>query len=234
MLEYTFDIAFVLVAAATAWFASRKPVVHAAALFIAVLIAGVLAMTTFEPVAAWCQKTFLLPSDFRVAAYTWLLAAIAVFAAALLVLWRYVVVVLPEPPEMRPTLETFGSWGLGALAGYALAAFLLTTVHLFPAPRDYWGAFEPEAHHRSGPITKLAPDYQVLAFVEYVSERAFAVRGRGWELDRPAISANVKGGRWSSFPVRYAVWRETLEWRWTPEPVGEPQVPDAELGRKRG
>lgn len=215
MLNYLFDIVFVLIVLAIAFFASRRGLVHAALIFLAATMASLFATTMFEPVAAWAKSMFLLNTDYIVAGYAWGFFLFAIFGFALWGLLRCINVMLPEPPEMSPTAEAVGSWVFGGMTGMLLAAFLLTAIHTVPAPRNFWGAFSPEAHRRPGPLMALAPDYLYLSFVEYTCENAFAVRGHGWQMPRPVNSAELDQGRWSSFPIRFAIWRrEDEESRW--------------------
>lgn len=208
MLGYLTDFLFLLVVLGTAYWIAEKGMVYAAVIFIAILIASLLAITTFEPVANWFNRTYLLSSDFRISSYCYFFIAIGIFSSALGILLWWTQLILPTAPVMSPRLETIGRRVFGILTGYLLASFLLTVILTFPAPLDFWGALAPEAHRRPGPIMRFGPDYQFLSLVEYTCEHASALKGGKWWLDRPVISAQVNGGRWSTYPIRYARWRE--------------------------
>lgn len=214
MLGYLFDLLFVAVVVAVAYGMPRNSLVHAAAFCVALLIASLLAITTFEPAAIWVERKMLAPSDFLIAMYLYFPICLGIFALALAGLVWCILRLLPDAPEMARRVETIGGWICSAFAGYLFASFLLVALQTFPAPREYWGAFAPEAHRRPGPIMALAPDYQFLALAEITCEHALVPLGGDWRLGRPVISADVEGGRWSSFPVRYAIWRELHQWRW--------------------
>lgn len=214
MLSYLFDFLFLLVAVATACLVSRKCMVHSAAYYVATLVASLLAITTFERASTWIQYRILLPMTFRIDLLLYFFVTVVIFAAALEILLWCIHTMLPDAPQMSERTERIGRWVCGALTGYLFASFLLTACLTLPAPREYWGAFAPEADRRPGPIMALAPDYQFLALAEYTCDHAFALTGGEWLLDRPVLTAQSNQGRWSSFPIRYAIWRETHEGRW--------------------
>lgn len=207
MLIYLFDLFFVLLVLAVACFVARRwSMVHCAAAFISVLIASLFAITTFEPIALWIDATYLSIAEYDIAKYLYILVFTTAFLVSLASLLWFIHTILPDAPEVSPWGEMFGRWGFGALTGCFLASFLLCVVMTFPAPRDFWGLFEPDAHHRPGPVMACAPDYLYLAFVEYTCDHTFALTGP-WLLDRPLIPPVSYSGRWGSFPIRYAKWR---------------------------
>ena len=207
MLSYSFDLLFVLLVLAVACFVARRwSMVHCAATFVSVVIASLLAITTFEPVAEWFKAVYLMSTDKVISLHLEFAVCATVFLATLAILLCLIHAVLPDAPEVSPRGEMFGRWGFGALTGYFFASFLLCAVMTFPAPRDFWGLFEPDAHRRPGPVMACAPDYQFLAFVEYTCDHTFALTGT-WLLDRPLIPPDSYTGRWGSFPNRYARWR---------------------------
>lgn len=208
MRGYVFDIAFLLIFVSTAFFVSRKLIVDAALAFLTLLVSSLFAITTFEPIAEWMRQTLFSPSDIAVTIYLWFTVLMVMFFLSAFGIAWCMQIVLPKPPELTGRVDAIGSWGLGLLSGYLLGAFLLTAIQTWPAPRDLWGCLAPEAHRRSGLIVRMAPDYQYLNVVDYTCGRAVAVTGADWTLDGPVFSPGLKKGRWESFPVRYAVWRE--------------------------
>jgi hypothetical protein len=215
MLSYLFDLLFVLLVFAVASFVAwRWSMVHCATTFVSVLMAGLLAITTFEPVANWVEVTYLTSSERFIAKYLYFVVCMTLFLVTLVVLQWCIHAVLPDAPKMSPRAEMLGRWGLGVLTGYLFASFVLCVIMTFPAPRNFWGLFEPDARRRPGPVMASAPDHQFLAFVEYTCGQTSALSGK-WLLDRPVIPPDSHTGRWGSFPKRYALWRwqfEYVEW----------------------
>ena len=210
MMSYLVDILFVLVASATAYYVSRKLFVHSVIGLICVLISSLFAIGTFEVVTYWVIRNLFLASDSFFTIYLWSPIALGLFGTAMGVLVCLVKSILPDPPEMSNFLEGIGCWITGLLSGYLLASFVLTVSHTFPASRNYGGAFPPEVQFRSGPVMAFAPDYQFLALTEYICEDTSALARGEWSLGRPVISAQMNRGRWSAFPIRFALWREQI------------------------
>lgn len=206
-----FDLAFLVVAGATAWFVARRLVVDSAILLLAIVLASLLSIVLFEPIAELCRKRLFSPTDVAVTKFLWSFFALGIFVLAFIILLQSFSVAVGKTPELGRLWETAGCWVIGGLAGYVLAAFLLTVVHILPGSRDFRGTFMPEVHRRIGPVMTIAPDYQFLAFVEYTCSPRSAFTGRPWQLGRPVVSAGIEEGHWASFPIRYAVWREDLE-----------------------
>jgi hypothetical protein len=183
--------------------------VHAAVRLLAVLLASLLAMCNFEQLARWIKSTYLTSSEEVLGFYLFFDSAIGIFAVCLTILLWGVHRILPIAPEVAARNETAGRWGFGIMTGYLLAAFLVTVIQTFPGPQDFWGSIPPDADQRPGPIMSCAPDYQFLALTEYALDHAFPATG-DWLLDRPIISADSQGGRWSSFPYRYHSFRMSV------------------------
>jgi hypothetical protein len=212
MLSYLFDLAFVLIVGLTALFIARgMMMVEAALTFLAVVISSLVAITVFEPIAAWCVRHLFVSTDVYVTKYLWAAFAIFIFLLVFAVLQQAFLRVLGDVPQFGRLAESVGCWGWGVLAGYVLAAFLLTISQTMPVPRDVWGTFEPEAHLRRGPIMAFAPDYQFLSLVDYVCEPRAALTGMPWTVGGPLNAAELDQGYWSAFPIRYALWREFPE-----------------------
>ena len=117
------------------------------------------------------------------------------------------------------TFDQGGRWVFGALAGYATMAFLLTSLHTAPLPREFMG-FKPERSNFFG----MAPDRQWMGFTQYVSEKPFAYfkykDPDTQELIPLAFdgkyevlgdkSARYPNTIWPSFPIRYAMRRDQV------------------------
>jgi hypothetical protein len=80
MLSYLFDLAFVLIVGLTALFIARgMMMVEAALTFLAVVISSLVAITVFEPIAAWCVRHLFVSTDVYVTKYLWAAFAIFIF-----------------------------------------------------------------------------------------------------------------------------------------------------------
>lgn len=212
MLGFLPEVIFVAVVAATAWFVAQRPLLDAVFLFFTILFSSLLAMTQFEQIVGWCEQKLFFKTDVFIVCYLWTLTALMIFAYSACLLLIGHSRLIGAVPEFSRRMESFGRWGMGIVSGYLLASFLLTLLHTVPGSRTFGGAFYPESDLRSGPIMKSAPDYQFLSLVDYVSEPRSVLRGDSWSLGRPIASAKLKHGRWASFPMRYAVWRERINY----------------------
>ncbi len=223
MLSYLFDIAFVLTVILSALVVARSMTLAESALtFLAVLLASLFAISLFEPIAEWCSAKLFLATDYGVTKFLWPFFALFLFLLALAFLQQQFLRTVGETTDFGPKLESFGGWIFGGLAGYVLAAFLLTLVHTLPGPRNYWGLFEPEAHRRPGPVMAFAPDYQLLSLVDYTCVPRGALTGIQWTLGGPVATTDLRKGQWASFPVRYALWRESLAFLASDEDLVDP------------
>ncbi len=220
MIDYVLDCAFLLVVVFTTLFVAARLVVESAIIFLAVVIASLLSITLFEPIAGWCSLNLFSQSDVLITRFLWFFFAVLIFVAALGSLLHLFFQVVGDVPQLGKLTESIGSWVFGGVTGYFLASFLLTLLHTLPGPRDFWGSFEPEVQRRTGLITRLAPDYQFLTIVDYVCVPRSPLTGSPWKPSGPLVSTEFKKGRWASFPVRYAIWREGLELLFSePEPA---------------
>lgn len=208
--QYSLDVAFVVVVIATTVFVARRLMIESAIAFLAVTLATLISMTLFEPVADWCRAHLFAFTDIIVSRFLWFFFALFLFGLSLFALLRMFLAILPEIPTLGRRTESIGGWIFGGLTGYILAAFLLTVLHTLPGPRNFWGIFEPDAQQRPGPVMAFAPDYQFLSLVDYICIPRGALSGSPRQLAGPLLGADLKKGRWASYPVRYAIWREKL------------------------
>lgn len=217
MLAYLFDFLFLLIAGGCGWLFARLEMVRAVRALMAFLIASLIALGLFEWVGGRLQSTYLTATESGLMHYMGFLALAILFGfsfGALIFLGKSL---LPEPPEFDDKIEKPARWLIGVLAGYLVASFVLVSMHAFPAPRDFWGAFEPNAEDRTGPIMRMAPDYHYLGLVDLAIGRTFAVDADGWTFNSPIMTVQTYGRRWPTFVARYAVWRQRFEYRWFPE-----------------
>jgi hypothetical protein len=171
----------------------------AATTFIAVIIAGLLAMNFFEPVAAMLPATAEWQTRADIIA---LLGLFALFVTGLRMASEYL---MPTQLEVNPLVYDGGRWGFGLLTGYVTAAIFLTAFHTAPLSRDFLG-FKPEGNNFFGlGGIENAPDRQWLAFTQYVSERIYTTGNVFDRSDFERFKKSPKGiESWSSFPIRYA------------------------------
>lgn len=209
MLNYVFDILFVSVLAGATWLLLKRTVLESATLWLAFLLSGLVALVCFEPLAEFASKRMFLPSDVWFTCFFWFAIVILIFA------WLTTMLFIGLQKVLSGTQLTLGAldlplrWFFSLLSGYTLAAFLLVCVHTFPASRDFAGALPPEPAKRVGPIMRFAPDYQFLSLAEYVCNPRQALSGLPWRSRGPLAEMRLDENRWASFPVRYALWRES-------------------------
>jgi len=208
MIAWIADLAFAAVVLLTALIVSRGGAVRGGIRLVCVVLAGLFAMNYFEPLGKLAID--LANGAGVVSRFARFVALLVLFAAVQIVLWALTRRLLPESPELPAAVEPPANWSCAILTGYVLAAVLLTAVHTFPGPRDFGGAFVPEAERRGGAILKFAPDYQWLGFTQHVSEHVFRRGGEGRVFDGPTYRIGGTRGRWPSFPLRYARWRSQL------------------------
>lgn len=200
-------IDFVLLAiwAIVAWCVSGEGAYSAAFTCLSVILAGLLAMNYFEPVANMLPTTGWWRYGADIVSLVGLFTA---FVFGLRYLTEYL---CPRFIQLPPLAYELGRWGCGILTGYVTMAFLLTALHTAPLPREFLG-FRPE---RANLLSIAAPDRQWLGFTQYVSEHIFR-RGPGGRIfDGPRIalgdpSRPYPNEIWPSFPIRYATRREAL------------------------
>ena len=209
MTQFGTDFAFAVVTLLVTLVLANGGAARAGVRLCSILFAGLFTMNYFEPVARLAID--VSHSATPIARYARFVCFIGLFAAAQIVLWALSKRLLPESIEMPKVVEQCGRWGCGIASGWITAAILLTAVHTFPGSRDFGGLFPPEADRRTSPILKTSPDYQWLGFTQHVSEHVFRQPGNARVFDGPQQRIGTVSGRWSSFPIRYAEWRENLD-----------------------
>jgi hypothetical protein len=191
------DVILILVVAGVAWCVASEGPWGAASTLIAVIVAGLLAMNFFEPLASKFPSSI----EWRTRAdIISLLGLFAVFTMALRMACEYV---MPTQIEVHPLAYNAMRWGLAAATGYVTMAILLTALHTAPLPREFMG-FRPE---RANLLDAMAPDRQWLAFTQHTSEHIFTT-GNIFDGDVFPRFEGRDSEVWSSFPIRYAERRE--------------------------
>lgn len=202
-----FDAILIVVWGIVTWCVAGEGAFGAALNCLIIIVSGLLAMNLFEPAANFGQG--IIGSGEW--AYRWdVIALVGIFAAAVFGLRALFEKMTPRYFQIDSPGDDLGRWGFGALAGYVTMAFLLTSLHTAPLPRNFMG-FTPERANLFGIV---APDRQWLGFTQYVSEHSLS-RGAPRIFDGPVedfIQARNPDEQtntvWPSFPIRYATRRD--------------------------
>lgn len=229
MLNYLMDLLFVLAVVVAAILVGRRCLAEAVLIFLAVTLSCLIAIGLFEPAANYCAQELFFENDIFLTKFFWSFFAIGIFCISMYLLVVGFYRALIVAPDFSRSVDRTGAIFFGIVTGYVFAAFLLTVCHALPIPRDAWGLLPPEAHRRAGPVMSLAPDYQFLSFAEYVFGPRSPVTGQPWSIGGPIATLEVGSkSRWSSFPIRFAVWRELLFY--VDDPTTDEEQPAGELG----
>lgn len=209
------DIACLAVVGIVAYCISNEGAWGAVHTFLCVLLAALVAMNYFEPLASLLDG--IVPA-YR--AYMDVIALVGLFIGLTFALRLGSEYLCPVYIELPSIMDQAGKWGFGALTGYLTMAFLLAALHTSPLPREFIG-FKPERNNFFG----MAPDRQWLGFVQYVTEKPYS-KIIGQDPDTKQLVVHAFDGKyerlgdktaaypntiWPSFPIRYAMRREKLE-----------------------
>ncbi|HBE70102.1 MAG TPA: hypothetical protein DDW52_18295 [Planctomycetaceae bacterium] len=208
MVHYLLDLLFFGIVGAVCFVLAQRSLVQVATIGLAVLISSLLALICFEPVSGFIVSNMFLATDEWVYCYAWFACLLSVFALSMLLILMGANRIFSGMSAMSGRAETCCRWGMSLFTAYLLAAFLLTSLHTFPGNRDLAGLLPPELDRRQGVVQRLAPDYQLLTLAEFVCTPRAPLTGSPWKMEGPLVEASIKSNRWSSFPVRYALWRE--------------------------
>ncbi len=217
----------IAVIAIVTWLLSTEGVWGAASTFVCVILAGLLAMNFFEPVAMILN--YFVPALLEYADF---IALVGLFAGFTWGLREGTAYLAPVDIRMPDMLEMIGKWVFSAITGYVTMAILLTALHTAPLPREFFD-FRPESSVFFG----MYPDRQWLGFVQYVSENSLRTSvtvqdpvTKQYVIDpvtrQQVVMPNIFDGQyrrvgdpqmphpnlvWSSFPMRYAMRRAQME-----------------------
>jgi hypothetical protein len=231
------DIACLVVIGIVTWMVAAEGVWGAAQVFLATLLSALIALNFFEPLAVVLGK--FIPDQ-----YSDFVALIGLFVALVCAFRFGGEYLAPTYIQVIPAFDSIGKWVVGALAGYATMAFLLTALHTAPLPREFAG-FAPERNNFLG----TAPDRQLLGFMQYISEKPLSWQFREKAGSQDILVSNAFDGRfervgspnkpftgrdaygrevpqyiWPSFPIRYAMRRERISMHPGSRPTEAPQV----------
>lgn len=217
------DIGCLVVVGVVTWMVAAEGIWGAAQIFLAVLFSALVAFNFFEPLAIVLGR--FIPDQ-----YSDYVALVGLFTVVVFVLRLAAEQIAQTYIQVIPAVDTAGRWAFGVLTGYVTMAFLLAALHTAPLPREFAG-FAPERNNFLG----MAPDRQLLGFMQYVSERPLCWQYRENVAGQSVLVSNAFDGRfesvgspnkpytardgygrevpqlvWPSFPIRYALRRERL------------------------
>lgn len=235
------DLILLAILGAVTWFVASEGAWTAGVTFLCTLLAGLVAMNFFEPLASYLAS--VLPAyDSKMD----MVALLGLFGGGIFLFRLAGERMAPTYVQVPAMVDQVGRWLFGAATGYVAMAFILTALHTAPVPREFLG-FKAE---RANLLGVVAPDRQWLGFTQYVTEHAFGRYDLGYLVGAPPGTPHAfdapyfqvsEGGttysnfHWPSFPIRYAMRREqfglgTAAPSGTPAPV----VPVAPAPRPAG
>jgi hypothetical protein len=195
------DVALLLILGLVAWNVAAEGAWGAAAVFLAVLFSGLIAMDYFEPLADLLEAGMGVDWANRVD----FIALVGLFAAGIFGLRYLSQWLVPNFITVEGRFYDGCRWVFAVLTGYVTIAFLLTALHTAPLPRDFLG-FTPE---RSNFFGMLAPDRDWLGFVQYISEKSMPSSEEGRIFDGSRFRLPYHENEiWPTFIFRYASRRE--------------------------
>lgn len=200
------DILLLVVLAIVTWAVASEGAWGALLSTLIVLFSGLLSMNFFEPFAGMLQG---LGGSLWWQHQCDIIALVGLFGLFVFLLRIATDRLSPRFIQTNRLLHELGRWGGGLMAGYITMAFLLTSLHTGPFPREFWG-FSPE---RRNLFNVVAPDRQWLGFTQWVSEHTLKWGGAGKIFDGPRPEPRLGGSQgaenrvWPSFVIRYATRR---------------------------
>ena len=191
------DVALLLMLALVVWNVAAEGAWGAAAVFLSVLLSGLVAMDYFEPLADLLESMLGIDWASRVD----FIALVGLFAAGVFGLRYLSEWLVPNFIAVHGRIYDVCRWGFAVLTGYVTIAFLLTALHTAPLPREFLG-FTPERNNFFG---FLAPDRDWLGFVQYISEKSMPSSEEDRVFDGSQFRlANHENQIWPTFIFRYA------------------------------
>ena len=201
-----FDAMLLIVMGIVTWCVASDGAHSAAITAVVTVLSGLVAMNLFEPLAGLLQGIV----GYAYATHVDVVALVGLFIGAVFALRAVFEKVSPVYVETDGLAYEIGRWGFGLLTGYVTMAFLLTSLHTAPLPREFMG-FQAE---RANLFETLAPDRQWLGFTQWVSEKSFVNGSMPRVFDAPHKdfiddpNNATRNMYWPSFPIRYAHRRE--------------------------
>lgn len=199
------DLLLLAILAIITWCVSSEGAWGAGIMLVIVVLSALLAMNFFEPLAGVLQAGAAPGSMWSLRVDV--IALIGLFILFVSLLRAGSEKLCPTFLQINGLAYEIARWSCSALTGYVTIAFLLTALHTAPLPREFMG-FAPELGRRTGPLVRMAPDFQWLGFTQYVSEKV--LRGRVI-FDGPQFTVGeIDNKVWPTFPIRYASRRGSI------------------------
>ena len=220
------EIVLLIIVGVVTWMVASEGVWGAAHTFLCTLLAGLLAMNFFEPLAKGLGG--VVGEN-----YADIVALLGLFTAFVFALRMGTEQLCPSYIQVSSMLDLVGRWVFGAVTGYLTMAILLTALHTAPLPREFLG-FKAERDNFFG----SAPDRQWLGFTQYVSEKSLskaifkdkfgnqdvilthAFDGRYEKVGDPGKP--YPNPLWPSFTIRYATRRDRIDNNQVAGPTAQP------------
>ena len=241
------EIFCIIIVGVVTWMVAAEGIWSAAQVFLCTLLSALVAMNFYEPVAI--KLDGFVPKE-----YSDIVALLGLFIVLVFGLRLGCEQIAPSYIQVVPALDSFGRWLFGGATGYLLMAFLLTSLHTGPLPREFMG-FTPERKNFFG----SAPDRQWLGFVQYISEKPLcgwpsrekvgAIEYNSHTFDghfekvgdplkpyhnRDSYGRDTPQVIWPSFPIRYAMRRERYALNQSSTSQGAPAMPVAPVAPPGG
>lgn len=197
------DILLVAIVGIVTWCVAAEGAWGAGAIFLSVLLSGLLAMNFFEPLADFLGSSVIPAWEAR-----WDMIALIGLFGLLVTGFRYAAEYLvPTFISVNSKIYDPARWVFAGFTGYVTMAFLLTALHTAPLPREFFG-FTPERNNLLG---ISAPDREWLGFTQYVSEKALRSGSPGRIFDGGQVKMGESGEKMlSTFPIKYASRRDLI------------------------
>jgi hypothetical protein len=196
------DFALLVIIALVTWNVAAEGAWGAAAIFLSVIFAGLIAMNFFEPLANLLESS-PLGSDWSMR-YDFF-SLMVLFVGSVFLLRLMSEKIAPGFIAVHSRLYDVCRFGFALMTGYMTAAFLLAAMHTAPLPREFMG-FTPERKNFFG---FTAPDREWLGFVQYVSEKSMQSSEGGRIFDGFEFEVKEHDNRiWPTYIIRYASRRE--------------------------
>lgn len=194
------DIILIAIIGIITWCVASEGAWGAVLTFFSVILAGLLAMNYFEPVAQLLGGSITNSGAWK---YRWdFIALMGIFGIGIFAFRTITDYLAPNYQEVHSLMHDGFRWGFGFFTGYVTMAICCTALHTAALPREFLG-FTPERNNLLG---IAAPDRQWLGFTQYVTEKNFS-SGRIFDGPQYAVVEGQEPEIWPSFPIRYATTR---------------------------
>jgi hypothetical protein len=202
-MNFGIDIVLVAIVGIVTWCVAAEGAWGAGAIFVSVLLSGLLAMNFFEPLADFLSASVVPAWETR-----WdMIALIGLFGVLVTGLRYASEYLVPTFISVNSRIYDPARWAFAGFTGYVTMAILLTALHTAPLPREFFG-FTPERNNLLG---LTAPDREWLGFTQYVSEKALRSGSPGRVFDGGEVKLGDTGTKTlSNFPIKYASRRDMI------------------------